>query len=455
MSAREKALAYAKENQEKFLNDLKDILRIPSVSTDSTRVDDIRRAAEWLVKEMKGLGLEHIQIFSTAKHPVVYADWLHAEGAPTVLIYGHYDVQPADPLELWETPPFEPSVRGDNLHARGASDMKGQVVATLKAIEAIVANESLPVNVKFMLEGEEEIGSPSLYGFMESHKDLLAADFCLNPDAGMLGKELPSITYALRGLAYFEVHVEGPTHDLHSGIFGGAVRNPANTLATLIAGMKDADGRIQLPGFYDDVRSLDEEERAALARLPMKDDFYLEKTGAPALWGEKGYTPVERTGARPTLDVNGLLSGFTGEGAKTVLPANAMAKISMRLVPNQTPAAVYEQLVQYMEENAPEGITWHIKIEHGGKPSISKRNGIGVRAMAKALNDVWGVEPLFKREGGSIPVVANMQDLLDMESVLTGFGLPDDRIHSPNEKLDLPTWYRGIDALIHFFYNLV
>lgn len=455
MSAREKALAYAKENQEKFLNDLKDIVRIPSVSTDSARVNDMRRTAEWLVEEMKSLGLENIEIFSTDKHPVVYGDWLHAEGAPTVLVYGHYDVQPCDPIELWETPPFEPSVRGDNLHARGASDMKGQVVATLKAIESIVANESLPVNVKFMLEGEEEIGSPSLHGFMESHKDLLAADFCLNPDAGMLGADLPSITYALRGLAYFEIHIDGPTHDLHSGIFGGAVRNPANTLATLIAGMKNADGQIQLPGFYNDIRPLDDEERAALARLPMKDDFYLEKTGVPALWGEKGYTPVEHTGARPTLDVNGLLSGFTGEGAKTVLPATAMAKISMRLVPNQTPDKVYEQLKQYMTENAPEGVTWRIKVEHGGNPSISERNGIGVRAMAKALNDVWGVDPLFKREGGSIPVVADMQDLLGMESVLTGFGLPDDRIHSPNEKLDLPNWYRGIDALIHFFYNLV
>ncbi len=452
---REKALQYAQENKEKFLIDLIEIVRIPSVSTDSERKDDMRRAAEWLTKKLAALGMENIKIFPTPKHPVVYADWLHVKGAPTVLVYGHYDVQPADPLELWETPPFEPSRRGDNLHARGASDMKGQVVATLSAIEAIVKNGGMPVNLKFMIEGEEEIGSPSLVDFMKSHKDLLAADFCLNADAGMLGKELPSITYALRGLAYFELHVDGPSHDLHSGLFGGAVRNPANVLMTLIAGMKDADGHIQLPGFYDKVRSLDAEERAQLARLPMKDDFFLTQTGAPTLWGEKGYTPVEHVGARPTLDVNGMLSGFTGEGAKTVLPAKAMAKISMRLVPDQTPGEVYEQLVQYMEENTPEGVTWDIKIEHGGNPSISERDGIGVRSMEKALKEVWGVDPLFKREGGSIPVVGNMQDILGIESVLTGFGLPDDRIHSPNEKQDLPNWYRGIDALIHFFYNLV
>jgi acetylornithine deacetylase/succinyl-diaminopimelate desuccinylase-like protein len=451
---REKALAYAQKNKEKFLNELKEVLRIPSVSTDSAHKDDMLRTAEWMVEKLKELGMENVEIFPTAKHPIVYADWLHAEGAPTVLIYGHYDVQPADPLDLWETPPFEPSLRGDNLHARGASDMKGQVVATLKAVEAIVKNGGLPANVKFMIEGEEEIGSPNLVEFMESHKELLAADFCLNPDAGMLGKELPSITYALRGLAYFEIHVNGPSHDLHSGLFGGAVRNPANALMTLIAGMKDADGHIQLPGFYDKVRSLDDEERVQLARLPMKEEFFLKQTGSPALWGEKGYTPVEHVGARPTLDVNGMLSGFTGEGAKTVLPAKAMAKISMRLVPDQTPDEVYLQLKEYMEKNTPEGVSWDIKIEHGGNPSISEMDGIGVRAMAKAFKDVWGVDPLFKREGGSIPVVGNMQDILGMESVLTGFGLPDDRIHSPNEKQDLPTWYRGIDALIHFFYNL-
>jgi len=454
MTNLEKALTYAHENKENFLDDLKEVLRIPSVSTDSERKDDMLRTAEWLTEQLRDLGMENIEIFPTAKHPVVYADWLHADDAPTVLVYGHYDVQPADPLDLWETHPFEPTQRGDSLHARGASDMKGQVVAVFKAIESIIANDKMPANIKFMIEGEEEIGSPNLLGFMETHTDLLAADFCLNPDAGMLGKELPSITYALRGLAYFEIHIDGPSHDLHSGLFGGAVRNPANTLMKLVANMKDDDGKITLPGFYDNVRDVDEEERAELAKLPVNEEFLLKQTGSPALWGEKGYTPVEQVGARPTLDVNGMLSGFTGEGAKTVLPAKAMAKVSMRLVPNQTPGEVYEQLKQYMEENAPEGIKWDIKVEHGGNPSISERDGLGVKAMANAMETVWGVAPLFKREGGSIPVVGDMQKVLGMESVLTGFGLPEDRIHSPNEKQDLPTWYRGIDALIHFFYNL-
>jgi len=451
---RENALAYAKKNKEKFLDELKDVLRIPSISTNSENSADMLRTAEWLTEKLRSLGMENVEIFPTPKHPVVYADWLHAESAPTVLIYGHYDVQPVDPLDLWESPPFEPTQRGDSLHARGASDMKGQVVAVFKAIESIVDNDELPVNVKFMIEGEEEIGSPNLVDFMESHKDLLSADFCLNPDAGIMDKELPSITYALRGLAYFEIRVYGPSHDLHSGLYGGAVRNPANALMTLIAGMKDENGHITLPGFYDNVRALGEEERAELARLPMDEEKELKELGVPAFWGEKGYTPVEQIGARPTLDVNGMLAGFTGEGAKTVLPAKAMAKISMRLVPDQTPDEVYEQLKQYMEENAPKSITWDIKVEHGGHPSISERDGVGVRAMAKAFGDTWGVAPLFTRGGGSIPVVAEMQKILGIESVLTGFGLPDDRIHSPNEKQDLPTWYRGIDALIHFFYNL-
>ncbi|OQY31156.1 MAG: hypothetical protein B6I38_06215 [Anaerolineaceae bacterium 4572_5.1] len=453
-NARDLALQYARENKEKFLQELKEVLVIPSISTNKENIPDMERTAKWLASRLRDLGMEHVQVFPTAKHPVIYADWLHAEGAPTVLIYGHYDVQPVDPLDLWETPPFEPTQRGDSLHARGASDMKGQIIATFKAIESIVANNEFPVNIKFIIEGEEEIGSPNLVPFMKEHKDLLAADFCLNPDAGMLGKELPSITYALRGLAYFEVRVYGPDHDLHSGLFGGVVRNPANVLMKLIADMKDDDGHITLPGFYDKVRELDDDERAELARLPMGEALYLEHTGSPALWGEKGYTPVEQAGARPTLDVNGMLSGFTGEGAKTVLPAKAMAKISMRLVPDQTPDEVYKQLIQYLKENAPEGIRWEVKIEHGGNPSISKRDTAGVKALVSAFETVWGKRPLFKREGGSIPVVADMQEILGIESVLTGFGLPDDRIHSPNEKLDLPTWYRGIETLIRFFYNL-
>ncbi len=351
--AREKALQYARQNGERFLTELKEVLSIPSVSTDDANKADVQHTAEWVAEQMRGMGINSVQVMPTDRHPVVYGEYLEAKDVPTVLIYGHYDVQPVDPLDLWETPPFEPTQRGENLYARGASDMKGQVVATLKAIESIMKNGGLPVNVKFIIEGEEEIGSPSLVSFMEAHKDMLAADFCLNPDAGMLGADKPSIAYALRGLAYFELRVFGPDHDLHSGQYGGAVRNPANTLAALIAGMKDENGRVTLPGFYDKVRPLDEEERAELARLPMDEAFYLEQTGAPALWGETGYSSVERVGARPSLDVNGLLSGFTGKGAKTVLPAWAMAKISMRLVPDQDPAEVRQQLLRYLEENAP------------------------------------------------------------------------------------------------------
>ena len=452
--ARDLALQYARDNQEKFLNELKGVLAIPSISTNTENILDMERVADWLVEEFKTLGFENVKAYPTPQHPVVYADWLHVEGAPTVLIYGHYDVQPVDPIDLWDTPPFEPTQRGENLFARGASDMKGQVVATLKALESIVKNGDLPVNIKFIIEGEEEIGSPSLAAFMEEHKDMLAADFCLNPDAGMLGKELPSITYALRGMAYFEIRFFGPDHDLHSGLFGGVVHNPANTLMTVIAGMKDENGRITLPGFYDKVRELDANERAELARLPMKDDFYLEQTGASALWGEAGYTSVERAGARPTLDVNGMLAGFTGEGAKTVLPAHAMVKISMRLVPDQEPEEVHQQLLQYLEENVPDGIRWEAELLNSGYPSISERDTAGVKALSAAMETVWGVRPLFKREGGSIPVVADMQQILGIESVLTGFGLPDDHIHAPNEKQHLPTWHRGIEALIHFFYNL-
>jgi acetylornithine deacetylase/succinyl-diaminopimelate desuccinylase-like protein len=453
---REKALQFARENSERFLEELKEIVRIPSISTDDERKPDMQRAAEWMAAQLRGLGMDKVQIIPTGKHPVVFGEWLGAgKAAPTVLVYGHYDVQPVDPLDLWNTDPFEPTRQGDNLFARGASDMKGQVVASFKAIEAIVRTSDLPVNLKFFLEGEEEIGSPSLEGdFLSRHKDLFAADFALNPDAGMLGADLPTITYALRGLAYFEVRVYGPAHDLHSGLFGGVVHNPAQALAELIAGMHDDQGRVTLPGFYDRVLPLDADERAELARLPVDEKFFLEQTGAPALWGEAGYTPVERVGGRPTLEVNGMISGFTGEGQKTVLPAWAMAKISTRLVPNQDPEEVQQQLKKYMEQNAPKDIRWEIINMASNKASISDRDHPGVKAMADGMQAVWGKRPLFKREGGSVPIVGMMQRDLGFDSVLTGFGLPDDNVHAPNEKLHLPTWYKGIEALVHFFFNL-
>jgi acetylornithine deacetylase/succinyl-diaminopimelate desuccinylase-like protein len=451
---RENALQYARKNKENFLEAFKEILAIPSVSTDPAHAADIRHAAEWIATQLRDLGMNNVQVFPTSKHPIVYGERLGVANAPTILVYGHYDVQPADPINLWKTGPFDPVVRGDEIFARGASDMKGQDMVMLKAVESLVKTGGLPVNIKWLFEGEEEIGSPSLPAFIEEHKDLLASDFAVNPDSGMIGKEYPTLTYALRGLAYFELRIYGPVQDLHSGIYGGVIHNPANALAELIAGMHDAQGRVTLPGFYKRVQKVNKEDRDEMARLPIDDRHFLEITGAPELYGEAGFTANERTGARPTLDVNGMLSGFTGEGSKTVIPAWAMAKISMRLVPDQDPKEVHQQFIQYLEEHAPRDIRWELTVMAGSSASISDRNNIGVRAMGDALEKVWGTRPYFRREGGSIPVVKDMQDLLGIESVVSGFGLPDDNVHAPNEKMHLPTWYRGIEAVIHFFSNM-
>ena len=445
------ALSYAQEHKDQILDELIEFVSIPSVSTDPEKKTEMQRAAQWVANQMHSLGFENVKILPTARHPVVYGESLKAgSDKPTVLIYGHYDVQPAEPLELWGTPPFEPTQHGENLYGRGASDMKGQVVASLKAVEAYAHTGDLPINVKFIIEGEEEIGSPSLEKFLTENKDLLSCDFAINPDTGMIGADTPTITYGLRGLAYFELRVTGPEHDLHSGIFGGAVHNPAQVLCELIAGMHDENGRVTLPGYYDSVRSLDDEERAELARLPLDETFYLKQTGAPELFGETGYTAYERVGARPTLEVNGLLSGFTGEGSKTVLPAKAMAKISMRLVPDQNPDEVYQQFMRYLEENAPPTIRWELEDLNQGDAAITDCNMPGVVALSQAMEATWGKKPVYKREGGSVPVVAQMQKILGIESVLTGFGLPDDNLHAPNEKIHLPTFFNGIDTFIRY-----
>lgn len=449
------ALAYAEQHRELFLEELKQFVGIPSVSTDPSAKHEVERAAAWVAGQLSELGMQNVAIYPTGGHPVVYGESLAAgPDAPTVLIYGHMDVQPAEPLELWKTPPFEATQVGENLYGRGASDMKGQVVASLKAVESLARTTGLPVNLKFLIEGEEEIGSPHLKDFILAHRSMLASDFALNTDSGFLSSETPCITYGLRGLAYFELRLSGPDHDLHSGSYGGVVHNPAQVLCELIAGMHDGDGRITLPGFYDSVRQLADEERHELARLPMDDAFFLKQTGASALYGEAGFSPVERVGARPTLEVNGLLSGFTGEGQKTVLPAHAMAKISMRLVPNQDPDEVHQQLVRYIQENVPSTVQWEVINMVGNSASISDRSSPAVKAMGKALEDTWGVRPVFKREGGSIPVVSQMQEILNIQSVIAGFGLPDDNLHAPNEKQHLPTLFRGIDALIRFLSYL-
>jgi acetylornithine deacetylase/succinyl-diaminopimelate desuccinylase-like protein len=456
MSEVQKALDYAKENRQQFLNALIDVLKIPSISTDAQFNGEVLRAAEWMANHLRRLGMENVAVMPTEEggHPVVYGEYLKKPGAPTVLVYGHYDVQPPDPEDLWETGPFEPEVRGDLLFGRGSSDMKGQVLAAFSAIESAMKAGDMPVNLKFLLEGEEEIGSKHLEPFLQKHADKFKADVSLNPDAGMMGIDMPTITYGLRGLAYLEINIWGPKADLHSGLFGGAVHNPAQVLAELIAKMHDEKGRITLPGFYDSVRPLSEEEHADFARLPEGDEHYLEETGVPALWGEEGYTSAERTGARPTLEVNGLLSGWTGPGSKTVLPAKAMAKISCRLVPDQIDAEVEQQMVRFMEQNAPKTVNWDVKKLTGSPFAIADLNNPGVKAMDKAMEAVWGKRPFYRREGGSIGAVAMLQQICGVESVLVGMGLPSDNVHSPNEHLHLPTWYKGIDAFIRFFYNL-
>lgn len=448
------AIQYAQENNQEFLKQLVEFSSIASISTDPQHVKDVEECAQWVAVQLKRLGMDNVRIHPTNGHPVVFGELKsNNPDAATVLVYGHYDVQPVEPLELWTSGPFKPVRDGENLVARGASDMKGQVLASIFAIESIISRGEIPVNVKFLIEGEEEIGSPNLADFISAHRDILHSDFALNPDTGMLGPDFPTITYALRGLAYFEVTVYGPDHDLHSGLFGGVVHNPAQALCELIAGMHDSDHKVTLPGFYDKVINVEQEEREQLERLSLDEVFYLENTGAPKLWGEQGYTPVERIGFRPTLEVNGIYSGFTEEGTKTVIPAWAMAKISSRLVPNQDPEEVHQQLIRYLEEHAPKTIRFEVMQLAKASPAISDRESVAVKAMQDAMKHVWGVEPLFRREGGTVPVIGLFRDILGIESVNCGFSLPDDNAHSPNEKLHLPTWSKGIDSLIHFIFN--
>jgi len=452
MSARESAIEWARKHQDDALDDLKAILRIPSISTLPEYTPEIERAAKWFSDTLRHLGCDSVETIQTDGHPVVYAEWLKADpGCPTILVYGHYDVQPPEPLEEWKSEPFDPQIRGDNLYARGASDMKGQIVAFLKAVEAIQSTSKLPVNLKFLLEGEEEVGSPNLAGYIRKYKDKLASTFCLNCDSGIMDPDTPSLTYTLRGLAYFELRLQGAKSDLHSGLFGGAIDNPANVLCDLIAGMRDEHGSVTLPGFYDDVRPLTDEERQEMVTKP--DSWWLEQTGVPVLFGEENYTAAERATARPTLDVNGLFSGFTGEGSKTVLPAKAMAKLSMRLVPDQDPAQIKDAVESYLSNNAPPTVTWELEDLSSCHPSISERDSESVRAATRAFQAVWDKKPVFQRQGGSVPVVGIIQELLGVESLIMGFGLPDDNLHAPNEKQHIPTFYRGIETFIHYLFE--
>jgi acetylornithine deacetylase/succinyl-diaminopimelate desuccinylase-like protein len=452
---RENALTYAREHYQDFIENMKQLIAIPSVSTDPDRADEIKKAAEWLRTSLKNLGMTRVEIYETPRHPIVYAEDLSAgKDKPTALIYGHYDVQPEDPIDEWNSDPFTPTIEGENLYARGSTDMKGQIIACFSAIESIRKTGTLPINVKFLIEGEEEIGGSYLETFIEENKELLACDFFLNPDTGMIAPDFPTVTYALRGISYFELRVQGATQDLHSGSFGGVVHNPAQVMADIIAGMHDDKGRVTLPGFYDKVLPMQQEERDELSRLPLTEDFYLEQTGVKKLWGEEGYTPVERIGGRPTLEINGLYSGFIGEGQKTVLPAYAMAKISTRLVADQDENEIHGQLSAYLSENVPDTVTWSLEELAADAPSQSDRKSRWIQAYIDAAQTAWGVRPLYKRTGGSVPVVVHIQQKLGVDSVNIGFGLPSDNMHGPNEKIHLPTFSKGIEALIHYFFNL-
>ena len=447
---------YAQSHGEAFVEELKSFLRIPSVSTDPAYREGIRRAAEMLRQRLLEAGFERAEIIPTEGHPVVYAEWMAAgEEAPTVLVYGHYDVQPPDPLELWETPPFEPTVRGDYLYARGVADDKGQLYTHLKAAEACYRTRGRPpVNLKCLFEGEEEIGSVHLEPFIREHRDLLAADVAVISDSHILRPDLPAILYGLRGLAYVEITVSGPAHDLHSGSYGGAVHNPLHALAAMIAALHDEEGRITVPGFYDKVRPLTEEEREELARIPFDREAWLKETGVPTDWGEPGYTIIERTSARPTLDLNGMWGGYTGEGAKTIIPARAHAKISMRLVPDQEPEEIARLLLDYLQAIAPPTVRVEGRVLHGAPPALIERHSPAMEAASRAYEFGFGKRPVLMREGGSIPVVTTFQQELGLQPVLMGFGLPDDGIHAPNERFYLPNFYRGIQTVLAFWEAL-
>ncbi|MGH9240051.1 MAG: dipeptidase [Vicinamibacterales bacterium] len=447
---------YINVHRDRYVDELKQYLAIPSISALPEHSADVRRAAEWTADALRNAGMDNVRLIDTPGNPVVYGDWLNAPGQPTILFYGHYDVQPVDPVNLWTSPPFEATVRDGEIYARGAADDKGQVFMHIKAIEAYLkqGGGSLPVNIKFFIEGEEEVGSVHLDDFVRNHRDDLKADVLVISDTTMFDRGVPSICYSLRGLAYFQIDVRGSKSDLHSGVFGGAVANPAIVLAQILAQMKDRGGRIKIPGFYDDVRPLSDEERAEWKKLPFNETRYRKDVGAPKLFGESGYTTLERVWARPTLDVNGLHSGFTGEGAKTVLPATAMAKVSMRLVPNQDPQKIGDLFEAYVRKIAPKTVDVKITRMHGGKPWMTEFDNKFVRAAGRAIEQGFGKSPVFVREGGSIPVVATFERELGIPSVLFGVGLPDENAHAPDEKLDLGNFHNGIIASAYLYQEI-
>ena len=448
----DRVLSYLEANHEQALEGLKDFLRIPSVSTHPHHKADVLHCAEYLADELRRIGMKRVDVVPTAGHPIVYAEWLEAPGQPTVLMYGHYDVQPAEPFDLWESDPFDPTIRDGNLFARGSTDDKGQVWLHVKALEAHLEQHGrLPVNVKMLIEGEEEVASAHLDAYIERHKEDLTADVVMISDTTMYDYERPAIGYGLRGLVYMEIQIEGPNKDLHSGGYGGSVANPLNILSGIISEMIDSDGRITIPGFYDDVVPLTDTERTAFTALAFSEDEHAERLGVAELKGEKGYSTLERIWARPTLDVNGLLGGFTGEGSKTVIASKGMAKVSMRLVPNQDPEVIAQAFEAYVKKLAPSSVKINI-LRHGtGKPILTPRDHPAVKAVDQAITRGFGISPVYIREGGSIPVVATFQERLGFPTVLMGFGLPDCDAHAPNEKFNLKNFYRGIISAAWFY----
>ena len=441
------------QHQSRFLDELMDLLRIPSISADSAYKQDVMHCADWVAEKLRAAGADKVEICPTKGFPIVYGEKIIDPAKPTVLVYGHYDVQPAVPLELWETPPFEPTIRKDRIYARGSADDKGQFYMHLKAFEAMMQANELPCNVKFMIEGEEEVGSANLATFIKDEKERLKADMVLISDTSMLGNDTPSIDVGLRGLSYVEVEVTGPNRDLHSGVYGGGVANPINILAQMIAKLQDEQNRITIPGFYDDVQELSAEERAALNAAPFNKVAYCSDLEIDQVHGEEGYSTLERTGIRPTLDVNGIWGGYIGEGAKTVLPSKAYAKISMRLVPNQSSDKITELFAKHFKALAPKSVKVEVRPHHGGEPVVTPTDSPEYQAASLAIQETFGKEPIPKRGGGSIPIVALFEEVLGLKSVLMGFGLDIDALHSPNESYGIFNFNKGIETIPWFFHH--
>ena len=448
----ESVLHYIHRNRDRYIAELKEFLTIPSISNNAENRADMERCAEFLRDQLETIGMQRAAVFPTQGHPIVYGEWLGAPGRPTVLFYGHYDVQPVDPLDLWISGPFEPTVRDGEIYARGAIDDKGQVWMNLKAAEAHLQDQgTLPVNLKLLIEGEEEVGSAHLDTFIQNHQELLKADVALISDTPMFDRGIPSICYGLRGLAYFQLDLKGSSQDLHSGSFGGTVINPNFALAQIISSLKDSEGRVLIPGFYDDVAPMSDREKEELSRLPFDRERFRAEVGAPELFGEKGYGTLERIWSRPTLEVNGLCGGFTGEGAKTVIPATAMAKISMRLAPDQDPDRIAHLFERYLKTITPDSVELTLTRMHGGKPWLTPIDHPAIRAASRAFEKGFGASPVFVREGGTIPVVTTLAETLGLSTVLMGVGLPDENAHAPNERMDLGNYQNGIVSVAHFF----